>query len=60
MNGRSVEVVASVETPAEAAAMAELHRPDVVLLARPAGGLAADVVRAVLALADLGSRDGLS
>lgn len=61
MGGRAVEVVASVETPSDAATVVELQRPDVVLAAcRGPGGLAPDILRAVLALADLDSRDELS
>jgi hypothetical protein len=55
-HGRRVEVVACAETPDQVAAMAELYRPDVILVAehgRPKANWPG-LVRAAIGLASLG------
>ena len=55
VGGRRVEVVGCAATAAEAASLAELYRPDVVLLAAAGRehGLSPDLMGAVLRIADL-------
>ncbi len=55
VGGRRVEVVGCAATAAEAASLAELYRPDVVLLAAAGRehALSPDVMGAVLRIADL-------